>query len=103
MMIQHVLILFGVLLPLTLAFYVFLSRERIYTTWAKTVSIAAAFFGVLWAVIHWYITQWRNLHLDRDTYYALVGYKGMAAGLTLGFALSVWIARPYTKRLRNLK
>jgi len=88
----------GAILPSCFAASVFLHRRRKYANWAKCVSVIAAIAGFTWGGIQWVLLHWRSLHVSHDGYYLLVGYRGLAAGLFLGFALSVLIARPYENK-----
>jgi hypothetical protein len=88
----------GAIFPSGLAASVFLHRQRNYANWAKITSIIAAIGGFVWGGIHCVLLHSRSLHLTRDAYYTLVGYRGLVAGLVLGFAFSILIARPYEKK-----
>jgi TRAP-type C4-dicarboxylate transport system permease small subunit len=88
----------GAILPTVFAGLIFFHRRRIYATWAKGTSIIVAIGGFVWGSIHWVLLHSRSWHLTRDTYYLLVGYRGVVTGLTVGFALSILIARPYKNK-----
>jgi Na+/H+ antiporter NhaA len=77
---------------------IFLRRDLIYVRWAKIVAILALVAGLGFGAVGLVLLDWRSHHLTRDSYYALVGLRGMLAGIAIGFTLSVFIARPYVKR-----
>jgi TRAP-type C4-dicarboxylate transport system permease small subunit len=92
------LVAIAAITPTILAGYVFLHRDRIYTRWAKCISIIAAVGGLVWGGSKWVLWHWRSWHLTHDTYYGLVGYGGLVGGLTWGLLICILIARPYQKK-----
>jgi hypothetical protein len=73
-------------------------RNRVYVAWAKLASILAFIAGFGWGALGFLLLDWRSYHLGRDSYYTLVGLKGILGGIAFGFTFSILIARPYSKR-----
>jgi hypothetical protein len=83
---------------LVLVGLLFFHRDRVYAAWAKIASIIAFIAGVGWGVLGFVLMHWRSYHLTRNTYYTLVGIKGVLCGIAIAFSLCILIARPYQKR-----
>jgi hypothetical protein len=83
---------------LALVVLTFFHRNRVYVAWAKIASIFAFITGCGWGVLGFFLLYWRSYHLSRDSYYTLVGLKGILGGIAIGFIFSILIARPYSKR-----
>jgi hypothetical protein len=87
----------GATLSLVLVASGFLSRKRVVAAWAKITSIIACAAAIAWARLGLVLLDYKSYHLTPDTYYRLLGIKGMLGGVAMGIALSILIARPYRK------
>ena len=83
---------------LALVALAFFHRNRVYVVWAKIASILAFIAGFGWGALGFLLMYWRSYYLSRDSYYTLVGLKGILGGIAIGFIFSILIARPYSKR-----
>ena len=83
---------------LALVALTFFHRNRVYVAWAKIASILAFIAGFGWGALGFLLMYWRSHYLSRDSYYTLVGLKGILGGIAIGFIFSILIARPYSKR-----
>ena len=74
----------------------FVSRRRIYDTWAKVASILLCIFGVSWALI-----GIRLAHLEASTsgsaHIVLIMMRSFCCGVSVGLLLCIIIAKPYKK------
>lgn len=87
----------GVVLPVTFAFHVFLSRNRVYVAWVKLAAIIICLVGLAWGSLDWVLLHWESFHLTRGTYDRLHGVRGLLGGVCIGIALAVSLSRPYRK------
>jgi hypothetical protein len=91
----------GVILPIAVAFHVFLSRSGVYAAWVKRAAIIFCVAGLAWASIDWILLRWESFHLTRRTYDTLHGVRGLLGGVCIGIALSIWLSRPYRKNIEK--
>lgn len=83
---------------LVLVGLLFLDRNRVYATWARIASIIAFIASSGWGTLGIVLMDWRSYHLTRESYFTLLGIKGMLGGIAIGFSLSILMARPYAKK-----
>jgi hypothetical protein len=69
------LLVAGVLLPIALAFHVFLGRHWVCPVWARPAMIILCSVAVAWGGLDWVTLSWRYFHLTRETYVRLVGIR----------------------------
>ncbi len=93
-----ILLALGPTASLVLVGLLFFHRKRVYAGWAKIVSIIAFIAGTGWGTLGFVLMHSRNYHLTRDTFYQLVGLKGVLCGIAVTFTLCILIARPYQER-----
>ena len=89
----------GVILPIAVAFHVFLGRSRVYAAWVKPAAIIICLAGLAWAALDWVLLYWETFHLTRGTYDRLHGVSGLLGGVCIGIALSIWLSRPWRKNV----
>lgn len=92
-----ILLLLAPTSSLVLVGLLFFHRGRVYAAWAKVASILAFIAAAGWGALGFVLMHWRSYHLNRDSYYAFVGLKGILGGIAIGFIFSILMARPYTK------
>ena len=93
-----ILLVLGPTCSLAFVGLLFFHRNRVYAPWAKIAAIVALIAGSGWGALGFVLLYWRSYHLSRDTFYTLVGLKGILGGIAIGFTLSILIARPYSRR-----
>jgi hypothetical protein len=74
----------------------FLSRRRIYDTWAKVASVLLCVFGLVWAVIGFILPHF-TASTSWPAHIALVMSRSFLCGVCVGLLISIIIARPYKK------
>ncbi len=93
-----ILLLLGLTCSLVLVGLLFFQRSRVYAPWAKVASILSLITAAAWAAMGFVLIYWRSYHLTRDFYNTFLGLKGILGGIAIGLALSILMARPYTKK-----
>jgi hypothetical protein len=72
----------------------FVSRRRIYDTWAKIASVFVCIFGLSWAVTGFLLPHFA---VSSSTHTVLIMMQSFCCGVSCGLLLSIVIARPYKK------
>ena len=85
-------IVFSILLPIVVWF----DRKRIFTAWARIISLIACVAGLGWgflgmALLHSSVIDWNYSRQE--------GIKGMLGGICIGLVISLLISKPYVKRV----
>jgi hypothetical protein len=96
-----ILLAAGVIFPVAFAVHVFRDNRRVYPAWAKVASIIVCIAGLGGESSHLLLLHWRSIHLTPQTYYELVGVRGLLFGLGAGFAVSILLARPYRENVER--
>ena len=86
------LFVFGVVLPFILAMSFLFDRRRNCPVWVKVASVGICVGALGWWCLHLLLSDASKFHFSRETYYQLVGFRGILVGLILGFLICIQIA-----------